>query len=106
MEDPSRAPPTPETMEKKQASSSRVSSVQKSPSLAASISSSSYAQRADTDYDGADDGVEYAGADSGEFENDPVYNADVVRESDRSDHAEIPEHGTTRGLLAMFQNRQ
>ena len=41
--------------------------------------------------------------DAGEFENDPVYNADVVRESDRADHAEMPEQGTTRGLLARFQ---
>lgn len=102
MEDPSMEPPTPEAMEKKQAASR--SSVQRSPSAGAT----SYAQPGDVE-DGFDrsygDVEEYA-VDSGEFENDPIYNADVVRESDRTDYAEMPEQGITRGLLAKFQNGQ
>jgi len=98
MEDPSMAPPTPEAMKKKLAASR--SSIYRSPSVGASgLASGDHFNRSDGDH------TEYA-PDSGEFENDPVYNADVVRESDRTDYAEMPEHGMTRGLLAKFQNRQ
>jgi len=102
MEDPSRAPPTPETTVKKQAASR--SSIQRSPSGGAS----SYTQSGliEDDLDRSNGNlVEYA-ADSGEFENDPVYNANVVRESDRADYAEMPEQGITRGLLSKFQNSE
>ena len=102
MEDPSRAPPTPEAMEKMQAASR--SSVHRALSMGASV----YAHSGDAeDHSSRLDGdlVEYT-PDSGEFENDPVYNADVVRESDRTDYAEMPEQGITRGLLARFQNTQ
>jgi len=51
------------------------------------------------------DDAEYA-PDSGEFENDPIYNADVLRESDRTDCADFPEQGITRDLLAKFQHAQ
>jgi len=102
MEDPSRAPPTPESMEKKQTASR--SSFLRSPS----VGSSSYARPGDVEGDSDRsycDVMEYP-ADSGEFENDPVYNANVVRESDRMDYAEMPEQGITQGLLAKFQTRQ
>lgn len=95
MEDPSMAPPTPEAMKKKQAASR--SGVYRSPSMGASgLAAGDHLNRSDAEY----------AADSGEFENDPVYNADVVRESDHTDYAEMPEHGMTRGLLARFQNRE
>ena len=101
MEDPSMAPPTPEAMERKLAASR--SSLYRSPStggtgVAPHTDVGDHFNRSDGDV------IEYA-PDSGEFENDPVYNADVVRESDRTDYAEMPEHGMTRGLLAKFQNR-
>ena len=102
MEDPSMAPPTPESMEKKQAASR--SGVPRSPS----VGRSSCARPGDVEGDSERsyyDVTEYP-ADSGEFENDPIYNADVVRESDRIDYAEMPEQGVTRGLLAKFQTRQ
>jgi len=109
MEDPSRAPPTPETAEKQHAAADRAAGGVRRSASAAASSSNNFTQRApettDLDRSYADVVAEYA-ADSGEFENDPVCNADVVRESDRSNFAEIPEHGSTRGLLARFQNRQ
>jgi len=102
MEDPCSEPPTPETTEKKQAASR--SSVHRSPS----VDISGYTRAADVGDDFSwsnGDLIEYS-PDAGEFENDPVYNADVVRESDRTDYAEMPEQGITRGLLAKFQNAQ
>jgi len=102
LEDPSRAPPTPEANERNQAASR--SSVQRSPSM----SLSGYVRSGDVgDQFNSSNGdlTEYV-RDSGEFENDPVYNADVVRESDNTHHAEMPEQGITRGLLAKFQNAQ
>ena len=102
MEDPSREPPTPETQGKKLSASRR----------SVSLGSSNVSQHGhDEDHliTSNGDGTEYA-AESGEFENNPVYNADVVRESDRTDNAEMPEQGTTQGLLAKFlakfQNKQ
>jgi len=41
---------------------------------------------------------------SGDFENDPTADPTLVRESDRHDEDELPEQGTTRNLLAKFQN--
>ena len=43
---------------------------------------------------------------AGEFENDPIYNDSVIRETDRNDEEELPEQGTTRNLLAKFQSMQ
>ena len=99
MEDTSRAPPTPETSVLHQAASR--SGVRRAQSMGAG----GYARRGE-DGDQTDFSPGEYAADAGEFENDPVYNADVVRESDRSDYAEMPEQGTTRGLLAKFQHAQ
>ena len=95
LEDTSRAPPTPETTERHQAASR--SGVHRAPSMGARHAEGGV----QLDSPGGEL-VDYV-PDAGEFENDPVYNADVVRESDRADHAEMPEQGTTRGLLARFQ---
>ena len=45
-------------------------------------------------------------AEGGEFENEPEYNPNVIRESDKLDEDELPELGTTRNLLAKFQTLQ
>ena len=52
-------------------------------------------------------GNEYYDEDGGgEFENDPEYNQDVVRETDLNESEVLPEQGTTRNLLAKFQALQ
>ena len=40
---------------------------------------------------------------SGEYENEPIYHEGVAREGD-ADHDPLPEQGTTRHLLARWQN--
>jgi hypothetical protein len=102
MEDTSRAPPTPETTERHMVASR--SNLRRSPSAGrstAAVQSDHYA----SELDQAVDTMEYA-AGSGEFENDPVYNANVVRESDQSDLDVLPVLGTTRSLLAKFQHQR
>src|SRR6218665_1510621 len=47
-----------------------------------------------------------ASPDAGEFGNDPVRDASVIRESDRCDEEELPAQGTTKSLLAKFQSFQ
>jgi len=94
MEDPSRAPPTPETTVRNKAANR--TSVQKASSMGSASFTEDNFDRSDGEH------VVYA-PDAGEFENDPLYNADVVRESDRTDFAEMPGQGTTRGLMAKFQ---
>lgn len=47
-----------------------------------------------------------ASPDAGEFENDPVRDQSVLRESDRCDEEELPAQGTTKSLLAKFQSFQ
>jgi hypothetical protein len=99
LEDSSAVPPTPEQWE-------RTHSVTRSGSRA------SRTQRLSTS-DGENDslmtrsnGIDIdaeAAVDAGEFENQPIYDPSLVRESDRTDEAELPERGTTRGLLAKFQ---
>ena len=44
--------------------------------------------------------------DAGVFENEPVTNIDVVRESDRHDEEELPEEGFTRSLLAQWRTME
>lgn len=46
---------------------------------------------------------EIADAEGGEYENEPVRNPDVVRESDRDIGAELPEVGTARSILEKFK---
>ena len=92
----SRAPPTPETTERHQAESR--SGIHRAASMGARHSSNQF--------DSSVGEIVEVAPDAGEFENDPVYNASVVRESDRMDHAEMPEQGITRGLLAKFQHAE
>jgi len=101
MEDTSRAPPTPETTEKKKAASR--SSVLRSQSLGAS----SYRRDEDDDdqFDGPNGDHSDFPPDSVVSENEPVYNDEVVRESDRMDEAEMPEEGIIGGLLAKFRSK-
>ena len=101
MEDTSRAPPTPETTVKYQAASR--TGVHRAPSMGARHGGGAGGDLLDSSAGG--ELAEYV-PDAGEFENDPMYNADVVRESDRTDFAEMPEQGITRGLLAKFQHPQ
>jgi hypothetical protein len=109
LEDPSKAPPTPESSER------HFSAVARSNSHGGSGRNrvSSTGPRLSTTDDEADyydrrsNGIadEY-GPDAGEYENEPVRNESVIRESDHVDEAELPERGTTRGLLAKFQQLQ
>ena len=39
-------------------------------------------------------------------ENNPIQLADVVRESDKHDEEELPEHGFTRSLVAQWRNME
>lgn len=100
LEDTSRAPPTPETTERHQAASR--SGIYRAASMGARHSSGGGGDQLDSS---GGELTEFA-PEAGEFENDPVYNADVVRESDRMDYAEMPEQGITRGLLAKFQHAE
>lgn len=100
MEDHTALPPTPERSEKSRESvarsDSRTWNHQQSPRSAAA----DYEQDGLVRSNGVDSG---AAVDAGEFENQPVYDPSLVRESDRMDETEFPERGTTRGLLAKFQ---
>jgi len=107
MEDHTALPPTPERSEKSRElvaqSDSRTWSHQQSPTSRSPISASEY------EHDGLvrPNGVDYeAAVEAGEFENQPVYDPSLVRESDRIDETEFPERGTTRGLLAKFRLMQ
>lgn len=46
---------------------------------------------------------EIADAEGGEYENEPVRNPDVVRESDKDIGAELPEVGTAKNILEKFK---
>jgi len=103
LEDPSKAPPMPERAER-----NRSTSTSSSHGPVRVVSQSRGYEGDEAVYDGRlDQNRSYDCApEAGEFENDPVYNDDVVRESDQLDEAELPERGTTRGLLAKFQMLQ
>jgi hypothetical protein len=109
LEDVNNPPPSPQRslQQQKQIGSSSTVSVRRMPN-----SSQVYAQEREQP-----EGGEYESqpsefhqyqvtTDSGEFENAPVHDPNVIRESDRHDEEELPSQGITRNLLAKFQNLQ
>lgn len=69
-------------------------------SLTKSETSSSVGDHSDRYHDNEQyDGGEYA-------ESEPMHNPDVIRECDRHDEEELPEHGFTQNLLAKFKSME
>lgn len=102
MEDTSIAPPTPEQWERTH-SVARSVSQSSARTRRQSSSDAEYERRTSARTNGGIDVDADAAAEAGEFENEPIYDPSLIRESDRMDEAELPERGTTRGLLAKFQ---
>jgi len=114
MEDVDMAPPTPEYSDRKMKvaySSVGPSPVRRFDTHTTTISTTIYKEQSDglEQTDGTDTTQEYYEGytnpvEAGEFENEPLYNPDIIREGDVNDV--LPESGTTRHLLAKFQSMQ
>ena len=111
MEDVSKPPPTPDkrtSTTTARSSTSRHSSGYGQPDGQAAVDIEYEREQPDGGYDPREPDVfeQYQGeAEAGEFENEPVRDPDIVRESDKTNE-DLPGQGTTQNLLAKWQSMQ